>query len=186
MKTVDQIIEDILTQEGGYVDDPDDRGGATKYGVSLRYVKGLGMEFDLNDDGVVDSRDIELVTKADAAHVYRRDFFLRPRIDQLPEKLWPQLFDISVNMGGHRAIEFAQKVANFWGADLTEDGRMGPQTRAGVELAVKRAGFPKFNNLLVYHRQKFYVRLTEKRASQKRFLKGWLRRAEDFLVEEHD
>ena len=51
MKSVDEIATEIVAREGGYVNDPDDPGGATKYGVTIGTMKRLGL--DLNRDGRV-------------------------------------------------------------------------------------------------------------------------------------
>jgi len=53
MQTVRQIAEEIVAREGGYVNDPDDPGGATKYGVTIGTMRRLGL--DLTGDGRVDA-----------------------------------------------------------------------------------------------------------------------------------
>ncbi|MEC8572564.1 MAG: glycosyl hydrolase 108 family protein, partial [Pseudomonadota bacterium] len=60
MQDIKAIAEDIITREGGYVDDPDDPGGATKYGVTLATLRRLGL--DLTGDGQVDRRDVASVS----------------------------------------------------------------------------------------------------------------------------
>lgn len=183
MKTVDEMIDDILRREGGYVDDPKDRGGATNLGVSLRYMRGIGL--DLDGDGDVDKDDVCLVTPELARELYRRDFLEIPRLDRLPLELQPQLFDISVNSGPHRAVELLQRTCNSIaskGTELIVDGRMGPQTRKAAELVVRVLGWRLTNNRLVDERVAFFKRIVDRDPRQERFLKGWLRRAEEFRV----
>lgn len=186
MKTVDEMIEDILTREGGFVDDAADAGGATQLGISLRYARGIGL--DLDGDGDTDVDDIRLVTKIRAAELYREDFFLAPGINRLPAELQPQLFDISVNMGGHRAIELLQRTTNFYitamddGIEISEDGRMGPKTRRAVEAMITSFGIRAINNRLVDRRIAFYADLCARKPSQNRFYRGWEARAKEFLI----
>jgi hypothetical protein len=52
MKSVQEIAESIVAREGGFVNDPDDASGATKYGVTIKTMRRLGI--DLNGDGAVD------------------------------------------------------------------------------------------------------------------------------------
>lgn len=60
MQSVTQIAQDILSREGGYVNDPDDPGGATNHGVTVHTMRRLGI--DLNNDGAVDARDVQLLS----------------------------------------------------------------------------------------------------------------------------
>lgn len=179
MKSVDEIIDDVLKQEGGFVDDPNDAGGATKYGVSLRYAKGVGL--DLDHDGDVDRDDIEMVTFADARACYERDFVYGPRIHKLPEPLQSQLVDIAVNAGPPRALMLLQQTLNRrYGCDLEEDGVMGPGTRKAAESACREYGWERVNNDLVDARSAFYRNLVARKPQNEKFLRGWIRRAESF------
>jgi len=60
MRHIDDIADEILAREGGYVDDPDDLGGPTNYGVTLKTLQGLGL--DLDADGDVDTDDLKQMT----------------------------------------------------------------------------------------------------------------------------
>lgn len=70
MQDIKAIAEDIITREGGYVDDPDDPGGATKYGVTLATLRRLGL--DLTGDGQVDRRDVASVSRSQAVDLFIR------------------------------------------------------------------------------------------------------------------
>lgn len=181
MKTVDEMIQDILRREGGFVDDPTDRGGATKHGVSLRYMRGIGL--DLDGDGDVDVDDVREVTPKIAAELFKEDFLYKPKLDQLPDCLHPQLFDISVHSGPPRAVMILQEcLTRSYGADLRADGRVGPKTRRAAEGAVERYGFKAVNNSLVDTRITFFLGIFERDPGQRRFERGWLRRAEEFRL----
>ena len=183
MKTVDDLVDDILDREGGFSDHPNDKGGATNHGISLRYALGIGL--DLNGDGETDKDDIALVTPEEAAVLYKQDFFYGPRIHLLPECLHAQMFDISVNSGGFRAIQLLQKALN--GANLPAiieplvvDGRMGPKTRREAEAFVRDLGCKAVNNFLVYERIWFYQRIILNDPTQGVMREGWMKRAKEF------
>ena len=181
------MAREIVRREGGYVDDPNDGGGATNYGVSLRYAKRLGL--DIDRDGDTDADDIRLVTPDDAVQLYVRDFFETPGFGTLPEPLWPQLFDMAVNAGPARALIILQEVLNeaaraapdLGMAALTPDGRMGPKTRATAARAFEVMG-PFLINAYVEGRIAYYRRIVAASPSQRRFLAGWTNRANEFRV----
>lgn len=178
MHAVDSMIKDILRREGGFVDDPNDRGGTTNHGISLRYAKGVGL--DLDGDGDVDGDDIRLVTPDMAFDLYRDDFFVSPRINRLPEEIQPQVFDIAVNSGPPRAIMIVQKVINMAGFGPTDvDGVIGPDTVRRAKLAQEDGG-NLFNNAIMHERVRFYHALVKSDPTQERFLVGWLNRAKEF------
>jgi lysozyme family protein len=175
---IDEMIADIIRREGGYNDIAEDRGGATNFGVSLRYAVGVGL--DLNGDGVVDNSDIRLVTPERAGMMYRDDFFARPRIHRLPEVIQPQVFDCAVNHGPPRAIMFVQTVVNECQfGPVSVDGVIGPRTVAAAREAQNGMGL-LFNNAIMYERIRFYEGLARRDPSQIKFLNGWLRRAREF------
>ena len=64
MQSVGDIAKDIVAREGGYVNDPDDPGGATKYGVTIHTMRRLGL--DLDQDGDVDAHDVRHLTQEQA------------------------------------------------------------------------------------------------------------------------
>lgn len=174
MKTPEQMARDIVQTEGGYNDVPGDRGGATNHGISLRYAKGIGL--DLDGDGDTDKDDIRLVTPDKAVELYLQDFLQEPRIDRLPRELQPQLFDCAVNHGPPRAIMWLQHLV---GAEV--DGVAGPDTRARAEAEVSSHGWEGLNDAIVELRRTFFRSLAAGDPTQRKFLDGWLKRADSFL-----
>ena len=67
MPSVEEVAAQIVAREGGYVNDPDDPGGATNYGVTIGTMKSLGL--DLNKDGRVDATDVKMLTRAQAQQI---------------------------------------------------------------------------------------------------------------------
>jgi lysozyme family protein len=181
MYTVDQMIEDIIRREGGYNDQENDKGGATNQGISLRYAKGVGL--DLDGDGDTDKDDIQMVTPEVAAGLYKKDFFIYPKIDRLPEEIQPLLFDSAVNHGPPRAIMLLQKVLNLAGfGPMGVDGVIGPKTRAVAEKAQNEMG-NFLNNAIVDERINFYKRIVANDPSQQKWFRGWMNRANEFWKE---
>lgn len=92
MQSVTQIAQDILSREGGYVNDPDDPGGATNHGVTVHTMRRLGI--DLNNDGAVGARDVQLLSMERARTIFIDYYFHGPVLDQLPEPLQVTVFDM--------------------------------------------------------------------------------------------
>ena len=78
MQSVEQIAQQIVMREGGYVNDPDDPGGATNFGVTIGTMKSLGL--DLNKDGRVDAADVRSLTRAQAEQIFVEHYFRKPRL----------------------------------------------------------------------------------------------------------
>ena len=152
--TFEEIIGVVLEHEGGYVNDPEDPGGETKYGVSKR---------------AYPNEDIKNLTEESAKDIYRRDYWERYRCAELPESLRHIYFDMCVNMGAGRATKIMQETANAKGANLKIDGGMGPMTvgaMKSVELERVRA-----------YRVKYYVTLIERKPDLAKFYFGWFKRS---------
>lgn len=174
MADIDSMINDILRREGGYVDHPDDRGGATNYGVTQQTLaEYLGRAVTKDD---VRDMDIEL-----AREIYRKNYYYGPKIDRLPEPIQSFIFDCAINHGPVRAIKFVQKVCNAAGvADpIGVDGKMGPATERAATSTQNGLGLV-FLNELIEERRNFYRGIVERDPSQEIFLAGWMNRVNEF------
>ena len=96
--------------EGGYVNDKDDSGGATNWGISLRFVKAEGIELDIDGDGDIDKDDMKALSEVKAKDIYHKYFWLRNKYDEVSNpEIASKLFDMSVNMGARQAHKLAQR-----------------------------------------------------------------------------
>lgn len=181
---IQTMIEEILVREGGFVDDPDDSGGATNMGISLKYARGIGL--DLDGDGDTDIDDILLVTKEKASELFKKDFYYQPKINLLPGDLQAHVFDISVNHGGPVAIMLFQRALNCFlklEDRIIEDSRFGPKSRKACEKILETSPIKDINNALVDLRKAFYNRVVTHTPSKRKFYKGWIKRAQEFILE---
>lgn len=121
-----RVVPLILQTEGGFVNDPQDPGGATNLGVTIGTAKALSL--DINHDGKVDIIDIKLLQPADAAKVYKRFYWDALQGDLLPLGLDYATCDFGVNSGVSRAAQFLQQIV---GASV--DGHIGPETLGKIE-----------------------------------------------------
>jgi lysozyme family protein len=113
--------------DGGYNETPGDAGGATKYGLSLRFLKTQGKLYDKDMDGDVDADDVRAITLADAQAIYLLNFWTPIRGDELPPCLAMLMFDAAVNSGVPQAIRWLQQALG-----LKPDGQFGPLTMGMV------------------------------------------------------
>lgn len=88
--------------EGGFVNDPDDPGGATNYGITINTAIDNGM--DLNGDGKVDVEDIKAMTPIAAMEVYKNKYWDAVGANDLPWDIGIVAFDTAVNCGVNRTL----------------------------------------------------------------------------------
>ena len=155
LKTFDEIIEQVLEHEGGYVDDPTDSGGETKYGISKR---------------AYPNEDIKGLTIERAKELYKRDYWDRFKCSHLPDRIRHIYFDMCVNMGGGRATKILQEACNSKNSyKIDVDGGIGKNTiKASANLEDFR---------LRAYRVMFYAELVMKKPEQMKFWVGWFRRS---------
>lgn len=184
MQTVRQIAEEIVAREGGFVNDPDDPGGATKHGVTLHTLRRLGL--DLTGDGAVGLADLHALTAGQAADIFITHYYDRPRIGEMPAALQPSLFDMYVNAGAN-AVRILQQLLCEMGYRVTVDGVIGPQTLAAARDAAAPAPMA-LRDAYGVARRNYYFRLGDARPASRKYARsqaggkgGWIRRAEAFL-----
>lgn len=184
MKSVSDIADEIIAREGGYVNDPDDPGGATKYGVTLGTMQRLGI--DLTGDGKVTAADVRRLSRERARDIYVEQYFRRPGLGALPEALQPSVFDMYVNAGGN-AIRVLQRLLNEMGETLTVDGVLGPLTLAAAARAAASAP-GLIADAYGIARRNYYYALADARPASRKYARrrdggkgGWITRAEEFI-----
>ncbi len=184
MHSVADIAKEIVAREGGYVNDPDDPGGATKYGVTLKTLRALGL--DLSGDGRIEADDLKALTPEKAAEIYVEHYFHRPGIAQLPEVLQPSVFDMYVNAGAH-AVRILQRLLIEMGHGLSVDGTIGPRTIAAAAAAA-RVDAGLLADAYGIARRNYYYALADARPASRKYVRrrdggkgGWITRAEDFM-----
>ncbi|QGX98088.1 peptidoglycan-binding protein [Roseovarius faecimaris] len=184
MQSVAEIAREIVAREGGFVNDPDDPGGATKYGVTIHTMRRLGL--DLDRDGDVDVADVRRLSREHAEEIFIQHYFHRPRIGTLPEMLQASVFDMYVNAGAN-AVKILQRLLGEMGQEVTVDGVIGPQT-AGAAAAAAHAAPDHIADAYGIARRNYYFRLADARPASRKYARtrdgrkgGWIRRAEAFI-----
>lgn len=151
-----------LEEEGVFSDDPDDPGGATKYGISTRSFPEL---------------NIPELTQEDAKNIYRKEFWEKPGFSKIPDdSLAVKAFDTGVNMGTRAAGRLLQRSLNDVSPELgvATDGVVGPETLAAtVQVETK-----DLLNAFVKRIKKRYGDVVKAKPSSAKFLRGWIKRAE--------
>lgn len=185
MKTVRELAGEIVAREGGFVDDPDDPGGATKYGVTLQTLRRLGL--DPSGDGVVDLSDLHQLDRAQAIDIFMEHYFRRPGIGALPEALQPTVFDMYVNAGAN-AVKILQRLCTQMGQPCVDDGVIGPQTIRAAQR-VYDAAPAHFADAYGIARRNYYYALADARPASRKYARrrdggkgGWITRAEEFIA----
>lgn len=181
---VGHMAEEIVAREGGYVNDPDDPGGATNYGVTIHTMRRLGL--DLDGDGDVDAADVRRLSRAQAVEIFLDHYFTRPGIADLPPRLHATVFDMYVNAGAN-AVKILQRLLRDMGEAVSVDGAIGPQTIAAAARAAAKAS-DHIVDAYGIARRNYYFGIADRRPASRKYARtraggkgGWIRRAEEFI-----
>ena len=170
-----KALDLILVSEGGYSNDPLDRGGSTNMGVTqgtLDAWRKYHQDFP---------EDVQDLSRDHVAAIYERQYWQASGCERIP---WPVSlihFDMAVNSGNGNAVRGLQRTINRvflsqgkpW---IQEDGGFGPKTEVALEEALKIAGLLPFGMTFIAIRREFYKGIVRRNPKQVRFLKGWLNR----------
>lgn len=172
---ISRIIEGVIDREGGFVDNPLDPGGATKYGITERVARRTGFSGPMCDL----PRDL-------AFSIYRQTYVCQPRFDDVGMQSWPiaeEMVDTGVNMGAGDAGKFLQRWLNAFNrdeafyADIRVDGCVGDKTLASLEAYLERRGAEGEAVMvrgLNCSQGADYLALTEHDDRYETFVYGWL------------
>lgn len=151
----------VLEREGGFVDDPDDPGGATNQGVTqsvydeYRIVSGLQL------------RSVAGITDEEVKTIYRERYWLPSKGDKIPDQLALVHFDTAVNMGVGTAARMLQTALSM----TVVDGIIGKKTLAAAQTSGLIA-IGRYMSLRITR----YIVLVKTNAKLEKFLRGWLHR----------
>jgi lysozyme family protein len=173
---IDRLIEELIEREGGYVNHPSDKGGPTRFGITEAVARAHGF-----------SGPMALLPRDEAAAIYRRLYWLRPRFDEVAKRapqVAAELFDTGANMGPAVAATFLQRALTALNrngsdyADLVPDGRVGPRTLEALDgffaARGRKGGETVLLRALEALQGERYLRLAERRPANEAFLYGWL------------
>ena len=150
-----QIIAKVIEREGGerLVNDPDDPGGLTKWGISKR---------------AHPDEDIANLTLDDAIRIYQDKYWKPSKVSKLPYELQDLYFDMVVNVGQSRAVKVLQQACNHKGSKLVIDGRLGPNTIKASKVLEKER--------LKAFRVMYYAKICINNKKLLKYYYGWFRR----------
>jgi lysozyme family protein len=160
----------VFPWEGGFVNDPQDRGGATKYGITLATLRAYrGAKATV--------RDVRNLTKEEAERIYKAAYWTPLKPDKLPVGLLALVFDASIQSGVGRAVKQLQQVLNSTKiVAIAVDGVMGTNTIQAVRAVEARLGEDALQDMYADVRDSFFEHLAASGANFRKFVRGWRRR----------
>lgn len=164
----------VLKWEGDrFTNDPDDRGGATRFGIIQREYDSYRRRRGLP------ARSVEFITRDEVREIYQHEYWQAVQGNRLPTPLDIVMFDTGVLMGVGRAIRFLQQSLG-----VTVNGIIGSETLNALSGADSSAIADEF----LSRREAFLHRIVERNPSQEKFLRGWLNRLNDLrrTIKQHD
>lgn len=169
MADVRKLAPFILKWEGGFVNDPDDLGGATNMGVTIGIWKSCG--YDKDGDGDIDVDDLHLLTREDVVNrVLKPHYWDRWKADLIQDQSVANILVDWVWASGAHGIKIPQRLLG-----VTMDGIVGPKTIAAVNAKNPRELF----DMIKIARFDFIEDICRKRPANNKFKRGWMNRIND-------
>lgn len=182
MSSFDAAFPVILRHEGGFVNHPNDPGGATNYGISLRWLKSIGdfdgdgiLDGDLDNDGDVDVDDIRLLTPVMAGNFCRIHWWDKNKYFLIyDQNVATKVLDFAFVMGDRQAHKLLQRALRAFDKRLIDDGILGQKSIAAINTTNPQCLLASYQCMGEgFFRQ---IALKPKLAG---FLDGWLNRVYD-------
>ena len=164
--TTKEIIDGILKREGGYVNNPADRGGPTKFGITLKTLEAWRRH-------PVKAYDVEGMDELEAHAIYQIEYLVKPGLDKInnvPLRVFA--LDSAVQHGPGRAIRWVQKIVG-----VPVDGILGPVSLSIINQVDSDGLYRK----MVAERCRFYGRIITQDPTQAVFAAGWANRIAEFI-----
>ncbi|WP_333501833.1 glycoside hydrolase family 108 protein [Kluyvera genomosp. 2] len=159
----------VLAREGGYVNDPNDKGGETNFGISDKRDGVADGLTDVNGDGKPETK-IKDLNKEQAGQIYYRDYWYPAYCEKWPDGISLFMFDAAVQHGVKKAIQLLQEAVG-----VSADSIVGPKTIN----AVTSADAEWLLNRCFLRRSRYYASIIKSNASQGKYLNGWFNRLDE-------
>ena len=172
--SIDSMLDSLVGREGGYTNNPADRGGPTRWGVTEQVARAYGYKGDM-----------KVLPRQTAIDIYRQRYWIGPKFNLVAEvspALAEELFDTGVNMGQAVAAKFLQRALNVLNRqasdypDIGRDGQIGPMTISALKsYAAKRGakGLTVLQRMCDAQQSVRYMEIAEANPSQETFQFGW-------------
>jgi lysozyme family protein len=173
--TIQSIIEGVIAREGGFVDNPRDRGGPTCWGITEAVARKYGYTGPMRDL----PRDL-------AAKIYFQDYVVAPgfmRVAAINTSIGAKLVDAGVNCGPGNPARWLQRTLNLLNRhakqfpDLVVDGKLGPATQFALQAVLRQRGAEGervITACLQGLQVAYYMDITEHRPANEEFFYGWI------------
>ena len=162
MTRFEECLAFVLEREGGFVDNPKDRGGATNKGVTQRVYD------EWRERKGYEIRSVAQIEQSEVMAIYNEGYWNPVRGIKLPAPLDLALFDAAVQHGPVRAVKWLQEILA-----TPADGRLGDMTLTKMADYITRSSVSELVTTYNRRRVQFYSDIVEKNPSQKVFARGW-------------
>jgi len=175
MTNIDTLVDELIKREGGYVNNPNDKGGATNYGITIARARAFGY-----------TGAMQQLPRSLAITIYKELYWAAPHFDQIAQvmpTLAAELFDIGANMGQTVAGKFVQRALNVLNnngrdyPDISVDGILGKVSQYALNQFKGKRGANAETVLLrmvIAQKAVRYMSIAEANPSQETFEYGWV------------